>query len=114
MMRYTIPGARVEARRTGTILGLFGTGDDQGGELMDISGLGLRYISKSKQNLEANLKLSVSFPGAKERLECAGIVRWSHAHSRPGAFVIGIEFAQLNETQMKLLDKMQKGAPKTP
>ncbi len=108
VMTFTPPGARVSARRKGTILGLFGSGESFGGELVDISQLGLRFLAPQKLALEARLKVCVIFTQASDTLDCIAVVRWSHPHARPGLFVVGVEFEKLDDAHIKLLEKVKR------
>lgn len=108
ILQFSPPGARVEAKRKGTFVGLFGGGPDLGGEMLDLSSIGLRFVSSQKLAIDSHMKLTVTFAQIKDRLECTGTVRWSHAHGRPGQFVAGVEFDRLSGDQISVLERVQK------
>ena len=98
----------MKAQKSGSLLGLFGNkGADLGGEVLDISAMGVRYISAERLALNIKMRMTITFKDAGQ-LECTGVVKWSHSHTQAGKHVIGVEFDPLTEDQLVIFDKLFK------
>jgi len=107
VLRFTPQGARIVARKSGTIAGLFGGGkDDFGGDVLDVSPLGVRWVGARKAELGVRLRLTMKYRDCS--FEGAAVVKWSHPHAQAGRFVVGVEFDKLTEDQLGQLEKMQQ------
>ncbi|MBI2930454.1 MAG: PilZ domain-containing protein [Planctomycetes bacterium] len=108
MLRFSPQGAKVQARRVATFMGLLGSKEDICGDVLDVSGVGLRFVTPQKVPLNARLKMTVSFASVPETFACTAVVRWSHPHAQGGKYVVGVEFENAGPDQLQILDKAQK------
>jgi hypothetical protein len=107
VLRFTPQGARMAARKSGTIAGLFGAGkDDFGGDVLDVSPLGVRWVGPRKAELGVRLRLTMKYKECT--FEGVAVVKWSHPHAQAGRFVVGVEFDKLSDDQLGQLEKMQQ------
>ncbi len=89
-------------------MSVFGSkGADLGGDVLDISAIGVRYIAATKLALNIKVKMTITFRDAG-KLECTGVVKWSHSHTQAGKHVIGVEFDALTDDQLSIFDKLFK------
>ena len=108
LMPFTPKEGHVRARGKGAFLGLFGKGVDEAGALLDISDRGLRFVSTQKLAQDVRLKLTLIFSEVSQTLDCTGIVRWTHPHTKKGEFAVGVEFDALAEDQLALLSRVRQ------
>jgi hypothetical protein len=102
--RRVAAGIRVVASRP-RVLGVFRSGSDLAGELLDYSLVGCRFSTSAP--LASNMRVHLEFIGRHgSHFSCKATVRWCHGGSVQRQFVIGVELDSLSPDQFQVLAEL--------
>jgi len=80
-------------------------------KFLDVSSVGLRFLSNRRLPLETPLRLTVTFSSGL--VEFQGRVRWVHPEGRTERFIVGVAFGRLTEVQLQRLEQARAAALRT-